>query len=168
MSNETVGALFNMAITAERSAETFYHRLANMFAGQQEVANFWQKYAAEEAGHAVWLVNLRDKLSAEQLATPADPGMLVMANRVLDISIEDLLAKVKNLDDAYQLANELENSETNAICEFIIDNFAEDERAQAFLRSQLRGHVSRLLTDMPAQVRGSANRQNIKATPPQI
>lgn len=164
MPNETVAKLFTMAITAERQTETLYQRLMDMFASYPDVVAFWQQYATEEAGHARWLINLRDRLTPEQLAEPADADMLKMANRVLDMSVDDLLAKVKNMDDAYQLVNELENSETNAVCEFLIDHFAADEKARAFLRSQLQGHVARLMTDLPAQFRGKSNRQSIQAS----
>jgi rubrerythrin len=164
MPNETIAKLFNMAITAECQAETLYQRLMEMFAPYPDVVAFWQKYAAEEAGHARWLTNLRDHLTPEQLAAPADADMLKMANRVLGLSMEELLAKVQNMDDAYQLVNELENSETNAVCEFLIDHFATDEKAQAFLRSQLKGHVTRLMTDLPVQFRGKSNRQSIQVS----
>ncbi len=165
MSNETsVGELFKMAITAERQSETLYRRLMEMFVAYPDVVAFWQKYATEETGHARWLTNIHANLTPEQLTAPADASMLKMANRVLGLSMDDLLAKVKNLDDAYQLVNELENSETNAICEFLIDNFAADEKAQTFLRSQLKGHVTRLMTDLPAQFRGKSNRQSIQVS----
>jgi rubrerythrin len=160
----SVDELFKMAITAERQTEVLYRRLMEMFAAYPDVVAFWQQYATEETVHARWLTNLRDKLTPEQLAAPADADMLKMANRVLGLSMDELLTKVQTMDDAYELVNELENSETNAICEFLIDNFAANERAQAFLRSQLKGHVTRLMTDLPAQFRGKSNRQSIQVS----
>jgi len=133
-----------------------------MFAHHPQATAFWQRYAIEEAGHAKMLKYLRDRLSPEQLALPAEASVLQKAHHTLELSIDSLLSKIKNLEDAYQLASELENSETNAVCEFLIDNFAADEKTQTFLRSQLRDHVGHLMADLPAQIRGVANRQAIK------
>jgi rubrerythrin len=165
MPNATpVSELFNMAIAAESAAQELYERLATLFASHPEVVGFWKQYAAEEAGHVTWLTHLRDRQSPEQLSAPADAGMLEIANRMMGLSVKDLLAQVHNLEDAYQLANELEGSETNAVCEFLLDNFSLDEKTHTFLRSQLRGHIARLMTDLPVQFRGVSARHAIKVT----
>jgi rubrerythrin len=155
-----------MAIAAERSAQELYSRLAGMFAHHPQVADFWKAYAAEEAGHATWLSGFREKLTPEQLSAPADATMVHKARQVLGLSIGDALGKVKTLEDAYQLAHELESSETNVVCEFLIDNFASDEKTHAFLRAQLRNHIARLMTGLPMQFRGTADRHGIEAIPP--
>jgi hypothetical protein len=85
------------------------------------------------------------------------------AHGVLRFSVEDALKGVRNLEDAYQLVNELENSETNAIFEFLIANFAEDQKTQAFLRSQLRDHVGKLMIDFPVQFKQADVRREIGA-----
>ena len=123
----TVSELFELAIAAEKAAEELYRRLEKKFAHHQEVADFWRKYAAEEVGHAHWLERLRDALNPDQLSAPADPFVLKDAHKVLQFSVENRLNDIKNLEDAYQLVNELENSETNAIFEFLITNFSSDE-----------------------------------------
>ncbi len=159
----TVGELFTMAIEAERLAEVFYRRLAELFAAQPDVAAFWLIYAQEEAGHAQWLTEMRDRQPVEQLFQSAEKGMLAMAGQALAVSLDELVARVKNLEDAYQLANELEGGETNAVCEFLIDHFADNEKTQAFLRVQLKHHISRMLTDFPTQFRGIGVRRSILA-----
>ena len=160
---ETVGELFKLAIAAERAAEELYHRLAEKFDHRQKVADFWNKYAAEEAGHAKWLGQLRDRLSAEELSAPADPIKMQEARTALEFSVEQRLRGVQDLEEAYQLVNELENSETNAVFEFLINNFSADERTQMFLRSQLREHLARLAVEFPMKLGGRAWRQKIKA-----
>jgi rubrerythrin len=158
----TLAQLFDHAIAAERAAEAFYHGLETKFAHHEDVAAFWAEYAAEETMHAGWLESMRDGLSPERLSTPADPLTMEKAHGVLQFSVENTLKGVKNLEDAYQLVNELENSETNAIFEFLIANFAEDEKTQAFLRSQLRDHVGKLMIDFPVQFKQAKARQRIK------
>ena len=55
------------------------------------------------------------------------------------------------MEDAYELAHELENSETNAIFEFLIIHFSTDETTQDFLRSHLKDHIGKLMLWFPAQ-----------------
>ena len=160
----TTNELFELAIAAERAAETLYQRIAAKFAPYPEVATFWANYAQEEVMHAQWLEQIREKTSPEQLSAPADPYQLENVHRVLQFSIENALADIDNLEDAYQLANDVEHSETNAIFEFLISNFSTDKKVQAFLRSQLRDHVARLMIDLPTQFRHAANRRMIKAS----
>lgn len=159
----TVAELFELAIAAERTAEDLYRGLAVRFVHHREVADFWGEYAAEEAGHAQWLERLRDSLSPEQLSAPADPLMLRNARRLRQFSVENALQGIRNLEDAYQLVNELENSEINVVFEFLITNFSSDEKAQSFLRSQLREHVARLAREFPTQFKGVVVRQSIEA-----
>ena len=164
MSNKsTVAGLLELAITAEKAAEELYHGLEAKFAHHEDVAAFWREYAGEEAMHAEWLERLRDSLAPERLSAPADPGVLEEANRALQVSVERMLQDVHNLEDAYQLVNDLENSETNAVFDFLIANFAEDKKTQAFLRSQLKDHIGKLAIDFPIQFRLASVRREIKA-----
>lgn len=164
MSNKsTVAGLLELAITAEKAAEELYHGLEAKFAHHEDVAAFWREYAGEEAMHAEWLERLRDSLAPERLSAPADPGVLEEANRALQVSVERMLQDVHNLEDAYQLVNDLENSETNAVFDFLITNFAEDKKTQAFLRSQLKDHIGKLAIDFPVQFKLASVRKQIEA-----
>jgi len=164
MSNtETTAELFKLALAAEQAAEDLYLGLEAKFAHQPEVAGFWGDYAKEEVGHARWLESVRDKSSPEQLSSPADPSILNAARNLLRFSPQNALEGIKNLEDAYQLANELEHSEINVVFEFIITNFASDASAGSFLRAQLRDHIARLVTDFPARFTSAASRLALKA-----
>lgn len=164
MSNKaTIKELFELAIAVEKATEELYRGLEAKFAPHQEVADFWREYAAEEAGHAQRLERLRDELNPEQLSAPADPLMLKDVHKILQFSVENTLKGIKNLEDAYQLVNELENSETNAIFEFLITNFSSDKETQSFLRSQLQDHIAKLTTRFPTQFKSAARRRGIEA-----
>jgi rubrerythrin len=158
----TLAQLLDLAIEAERAAERLYHELAAKFAHHETVAAFWREYAGEEAMHAEWLERLRDSLTPERLSAPADPGVLQEANRALQVPVERMLQGIHNLEDAYQLVNDLENSETNAVFDFLITNFAEDKKTQAFLRSQLKDHIGKLAIDFPVQFKLASVRREIK------
>ena len=165
MSNAvTIDELFDMAIRAEKAAEEVYRRLQAKFAPHLDVVRFWRDYAAAEAGHALWLERIREALSPEQLAAPADAETAAAARRLLLFPVERALQEVKNLEDAYQLANEMESGETNVVFDFLIIYFASDAQAQSLMRSQLRDHVAKISTGFPARFKSSASRLSVKAT----
>lgn len=159
----TVVELFELAIEAERTAEALYRGLETKFAHQQEVADFWKRYAAEEAGHARWLGRLRDRVSPGQLAAPADPVMLRNARQALRLSVEHALKEVKDLEDAYQLTNELESAEMNTVFEFLITSFPADEQTPSFLRDQLKSHVDKITIEFLKQFQSTVARRALKA-----
>lgn len=147
----TVAELFELAIKLEESAQDLYRGFESKFSHHQKIADFWKQYAAEEAGHARWLARLRGGLSTEELSALADPSMYEAARRLLKSFVGNRLAGVTDLEDAYQLAHELENSEINTIFEFLIVHFSTDETTQNFLRSHLKDHIGKLMLWFPTQ-----------------
>ena len=149
----TVADLFALAIAAETSAAELYRGLAAKFVQHSDVAEFWQRYVTDEIAHARWLARLQGNLSVEQLAARADPVMLENARHTANVSTGKLLADVYNLADAYELVNELENSEINVVFDFLISSFPADQEVLLFLRAQLSEHISRLVTAFPERFR---------------
>lgn len=160
---DTVAGLFELAISAELIAEALYRRFAEMFAAHPPVAEFWQMYARQESAHAEWLEQLADGLDEIQLATPADASILEGAQKILGFSLEQTLSEIKTLEDAYQLATEMENGETNAVFAFLTEHLAPSDRLRTFLRGQLSDHLNKLLVDFPLEFQSAARRQQIKA-----
>jgi hypothetical protein len=159
----TVNQLFDLAIAAERAAEGVYRRLQAMFAPHPDVVRFWSDYAMAEDSHAQWLERIRGSVDAEQLAAPADPHTVRSAQALLRFPVEQALQGINTLDDAYQLASEMESGETNVVFDFLIGHFASDSQAQGFMRSQLKDHISKISTGFPARFRSSASRLSVKA-----
>lgn len=160
---KTVGDLFTLAIAAEDTSAEFYRGLVTKFAHESDIADFWQRYALDEVAHALWLERLRSNLSAERLAEPADLDILASAQRVRSVSVEKALSGVYDLEDAYELVNDLENSETNVVFEFLITNFPYDREVLSFLRTQLTEHVNRLITAFPNRFRDPGVRRTVTA-----
>jgi len=163
MSSEaTMNELFGLAIAAERVAEKIYCGLETRFAHCQEAADFWRLYAKEEDEHARSLERLQSTLSQEQLSVLADPLMLENMRKTTQLSVESIVANIKNLDDAYRLATEAESSEINAVFEFLITHFYEDEQARVFLRTQLGDHIN-VAARFPVRFKSAVERQEIEA-----
>jgi len=127
------------------------------------VAAFWQRYAAEEMGHARWLERLLAKLSLETRNAPADFDKLEAARHMIKVPLAKALAGVETLEDAYQLAHDLESSEINTIFEFLLFTFADDPQATQFARDQLSDHVARLSTGFPESYTGAPARRALRA-----
>jgi rubrerythrin len=155
--------LIEYAIAAEHYARELYREFARLFAADPRVAAFWQRYSAEEMGHARWLEQLLKKLPPETSDAPADIDKLEAARHMIKAPLANALATVKTLEDAYQLAHELESSEMNTLFEFLLFTFADDPQAAQFARDQLRDHVARLSERFPEHYAGAANRRALLA-----
>lgn len=160
---ETIGQLFEYAIALERAAEALYRQFSEMFSDYHEVALFWKRYADEEKGHAAYLERVREAASAQRLSCSADGSVLQRAHKAMSRAAQIELNKIHTLEDAHQLATELENAETNAIFEFMIVNFSTEELAVShqFLRTQLKTHIARLEKDFPAPYKSGLARQTV-------
>ena len=158
----TIGALMDLAIQAERNAEWLYDAIGRRFIDHPEVARFWMNYANEEAGHARWMENLRERVPQIKLAQPAEPDMWQRATKLVNTDLGTLLSGINTLQDAWELANEMEHGETNVIFEFLVAHFSQDPRTLAFLRVQLRDHIGHLLTGLPAHLTDASARGAVK------
>jgi rubrerythrin len=145
----TIGTLLKVAIRLEATTERFYEGLAERFSHCPEVAAFWRTMAADEACHKSRLTEWARSMDSKRLSQPVDAKMLQMGEKLLDTSVEDLLDRTQNLDDAYEAAHELESSETNVIFRFFIKEFSQDPRVMAALRHDLDEHAERLMTEFP-------------------
>jgi len=163
LSHETIVAeLFELAIKAELAVEQLYRSFETKFAHYPNVAQFWANYARDEAGHAQWLRDCRVTSRPEHLSALADSEILDAATWIQQFSLENVLAQVHTLQDAYELAHELEHSETNLVFEFLITNYSGD-KSYSFLRAQLTGHVDKLTNEFPEGFRFPSVRRAVKA-----
>jgi len=158
----TIARLVELAIEAEEAAERLYLELARKFARYGDVADFWRRYADTEASHAQWLRHIQETVNPRQLTAPIDFQVFQDAQNVQKLIPQSLQA-IDNLEDAYQLAHELESSEVNTIFEVLVTNFAGDDEAARFLRAQLREHVAMLVSGFPADFQDPAARRAVKA-----
>jgi rubrerythrin len=159
----TIESLLAVAVRLEAGAQRFYQGLAERFSHCPEVAEFWQVMAADEACHENRLIQWGASMSAERLAQSADAQMLRMGRKLLGTSVEELLGEVRNLDDAYETAHDLESSETNTIFRFFITEFSQDARLLAVLMQDLDEHAERLMTGFPARYTTRAGRAAVQA-----
>ena len=164
MPNTTVGDLIEIAIQTENTCQALYETLESKFPHQPEIVTYWHRYAMEEAGHARWLADLRSRSSREELDKKADAEVLLQAQKMLKFTSDQAGKNIHNLEDAYQIANEVENSETNAVFEFLITNYGGDPGTVNFLRTQLKEHITNLQGKLPRAYQSKSARRALKAS----
>ena len=141
---QTVSDLLTLLLQAETAAQTLYLRLMEAFAHEPEAAEVWWKMGADEAAHIRLLEQILGSLSPDQLQALADPFWLEQARSAARYSPEQVLARIQTLEDAYQEAHALENSELNAVFEFVLTEYFPRPLRRGFIHNLLREHVSRL------------------------
>lgn len=141
---QTVSDLLTLLLQAETAAQTLYLRLMEAFAHEPEAAEVWWKMGADEAAHIRLLEQILGSLSPDQLQALADPLWLEQARSAARYSPEQVLARIQTLEDAYQEAHALENSELNAVFEFVLTEYFPRPLRRGFIHNLLREHVSRL------------------------
>lgn len=140
----TVGDMIDLLIRAEISAQTLYLRLMEDFAHEPDAAQVWWKMGADEAAHIRLLEQIRESLPAERLQAPANPIWLEQARTAARFSPEQALVRIHTLEDAYQEAHAIENSEINAVFEFVMTEYFPRQLRADFVHNMLREHVDRL------------------------
>jgi rubrerythrin len=159
----TLADLLAVAIQLEAGAQRFYEGLARMFAHCPDVAEFWRRFAADETLHEKQLIDFRASMSVKRLSEPADAQLLEAGRKVLSVTLEERLSELQNLDDAWQMAHDLEVSETNTIFRFFMAEFSRDKRIVAAMMQHLDEHAERLMTGLPPQYATRAARAAVPA-----
>ncbi|MGB9777205.1 MAG: hypothetical protein ACPL7C_11810 [Anaerolineae bacterium] len=144
MDSQSVDDLIALLLHAETAVQTLYLRLVEAFAHEPKAAEVWWKMGADEAAHIRLLEQIRDSLSPERLQDPADPLWLEQAKSAARFSPERAMARIQTLEDAYQEAHAIENSELNAVFEFVMTEYFPRPLKVEFIHNMLREHVDRL------------------------
>ncbi|MHA1731956.1 MAG: ferritin family protein [Promethearchaeota archaeon] len=112
--------LFLRAIENEEMARDFYLDIALLFSLVPNVAEFWESLSTEEQTHAELLLDALKNTPEEKLSAPADPSLIELVNEVHDLLTRDYLGDITTLDDAFELAHEVEFSEINNILKILL------------------------------------------------
>lgn len=159
MSEKTFGWLIERAVSWERTAQGLYESLAAAFPSYPAVRDFWLQMSADEIRHAVTLQGIRDALSEERLARPISGADAAFAESVDELLADCAGRTLVTLDDAYELANELEGSEINTVFRLVMMDSLKDASKRTLIKVQFDVHTERLATF--AQTYGPAIRKDI-------
>jgi len=143
--DKTTENLFKLAVEIEKEAANVYEKFSKVFAYMPQIFAFWSGMRDDELEHATTLQGISKSLSAEQLISLPDHALW---NSVVDVRRmlgRDLTVSVENLDDAYELAHELESSEVNNIFKFLTSHYVASEEQEKLLDMQIVRHLKKLM-----------------------
>jgi len=141
----TIKAFFERAIGFEYKAADIYKEFSKLFFHIQEISSFWQELAKDEIQHVDTLQNIRKSLTIEQLLSPCDKEISIKVDITQQMLNEVSIASIKNLDDAYEIAHELEFSEMNAIFKLMATEFIHSQEREHFIVSIITEHQQKLV-----------------------
>ena len=110
MPEKTIQALFELAINWETQARDLYANFTNLFNHEPKVSAFWVQLSKDESGHINVLKDILNKISAEKRLMKVGNEQWTSVARVEGLIKEASTRKVLTLDDAYELAHQLEIS----------------------------------------------------------
>jgi len=144
-SKDTIEVIFERAIEIEYKLAYLYKEFTQLFSHIQDISVFWKGLTADEVKHAKTLKDVRKALTHEQLLSSCDKEILEKIAGIQRLQSEILSKSVKNLDDAYELAHELEFSEINAVFKLLATEFVPSEKRKQFVASEIEQHQQKLM-----------------------
>ncbi len=141
---KTIADLFELSIKVEKMAVAIYRQMAAMFADKKPVADFFASLANDELVHVALLRESLEGLREQQLHVSAPQEMIqkiIILNKKMSVINYD---EIRNLDDAYELAHEIEHSEINAIFLYLTIESVPMERRKALYNKIIDEHLNKL------------------------
>jgi rubrerythrin len=142
---ETIEHLLAYSIEIEYNVAHIYAALSKLFPHVEGLADFWRGLAEDEIRHAAILQEIRKLLTPEQLLSSSDQKMRDDVARIHSRLRKDLTGEINTLDDAYELAHDLEFSEVNAVFQFLAGEYIPSGERKQLVRSEIEQHLNKLL-----------------------
>ena len=145
MHKGTVAGLFDLAIAAEKAAAYFYQGHSEAFRGEPAVAACWKGLMSDELLHKEQLSRVFAALPQTVRSADAEPGQYERAAENLRRFGPMLnVRNVQNLEEAYDIAYELEYSEVNLIFHALLGDYTPQPSDPDFALRLIRDHAGRL------------------------
>jgi len=145
MPEKTIQALLELAINWETQARDLYANFANLFNHEPKVSAFWIQLSKDESGHIDVLKDILNKTPTEKLLMEVSNEQWNSVTRVEVLIKEASTRKIQTLDDAYELAHQLEMSEVNTVFKILVNDYLPDEEGHKFILSDVKEHIDRLM-----------------------
>ncbi len=159
-SGQTMDTVFAGAIEIEYKVADIYGQFSRLFSHVQELSAFWQGLADDEVRHATALRATRESLAPDHLLMPCDKDLWDNVMRIQRMLNKDVVGAINTVDDAYELAHDLEFSEVNVIFKFLAAEFVPSDERKQFVSSEITRHQRKLL-DFGLNFGGKAWRKGI-------
>ena len=154
---------FVYALEIEIKIGQLYKEFSTMFSDMPAIAAYWKDLLMDVMDYIKALRKIKESIDNEQVLPTIDDKIWDDVNHVRKKLDRDLLQSVNNLDDAYELAHELESSEVNAIFQFLTKKFMPKEERVKFVVSTMKNHQKKLM-DFSENFGSKAWRKGINAS----
>lgn len=158
----TFEEILENAIEIEKSAGRLYVKFAKMFSSFPKAAEFWKEMNKDELDHAKWLIEIKESLSDKELSSSPDYNLILKVHHINKLLDKYSAKKIENLDDAYELAHDIESSEVNNLFSLLTHKFISSEDKRRILLSEINEHQMKII-DFPKNFGDEILRKEIKA-----
>lgn len=136
--------LFHKSIRVEQIAIKFYLHLAAMFSNNEKLHLFFNDLANDETLHASALREAMSLLSPEQLNGLVDEHKIKEIDAILQKMNMINYDSLKNLDEVYELAHDVEFSEINSIFLYLTIECVPSQNRKELFRTIIDEHQNKL------------------------
>lgn len=140
----TVGEILERAITIEKSVADLYAVFKKRFSHVPGMSDFWGDLRRDEISHIGELRVVYESMPVGKLGILESRAISLSVHRAM-VSVEDVcLSKIQTLDDAYEIARNLEFSEINAIFEYLTMSLVSPSSKSDLIAYQIDEHQQKL------------------------
>ena len=140
----TVREVLERAIQIEKRVADLYAIFTKRFSHVPGMPDFWNDLRRDEIGHMGELRVIYEALPQEKLCSAESRAISASVNRALASVEGECLSKIKTLDDAYQIAHDLEFSEINAIFKYLTVDLVSPSSRSGIIAYQIDEHEQKL------------------------
>ena len=140
----TVREVLERAIQIEKRVADLYAIFTKRFSHVPGMSDFWSDLRRDEIGHMGELRVVYEALPQEKLCSSESSAISASVNRALASVEGECLSKIKTLDDAYQIAHDLEFSEINAIFKYLTIDLVSPSSRREILANRVDEHEQKL------------------------
>ncbi len=146
MEIKTQKDLLRAAILLERLAQKVYTGIADLFRYEKGISLIFEELAADEEQHIKLLSKLLAGLPTASGKLPCSFQHCEKLQSILEHLEHIDINAIENLNDAYELAHDLEFSEINSIFLQIILLCADDDEEHTFIKQEIIEHQKKIFT----------------------
>jgi len=133
------------AILIEGQSRNAYLCFSRLFSRRPDVSKFWKELSRDEDQHIKILTALSRSLTPEQMDFPADPDLARKVAETRMFLKRNPVGGIKTLDEAYEFAHALEDTEVVPLFRLIARKYISDREEVKSVLDEIQEHQRKLL-----------------------
>lgn len=145
LKGKTLSDLFECAIINEMKVSDIFASFRDAYSFIEEISDFWEGMRKDEIMHAEVLSKIHNDLNKDKLAETPDPEVCGYAEKTYELLTSIGNEPHNNLDDAYEIAHELEFCELNEVYMILLKHKIEEDEAKQFIIKEIKDHQKKMV-----------------------